>query len=542
MTRAGVATLHALASVATVELHRLTPRSEKRGYRQAAAVKPIIDNAGIHQLPMSPVDLDQQRAACARQLAADLLDVLVIGGGIVGAGAARDAALRRLKTGLVEQHDLAFGTSSRSTRLLHGGLRYLAQGRVGLVWEASHEKCLLHRLAPHLAAPLPFVFPAWKGSAWPGWKLRVGVRLYDLLCGWRNLGPSRWLAADQLCAYVPGIKSQGLRGGVEFYDGQTNDARLVIDTLRSAAVAGAIVCNYLRFEAAQRDNDRWRCRLRDRLCGTCLEVFARTIVNATGPWAESLPQNSILLRLTKGVHLVVDRARLPLPAALIVPEGKRILFAIPWGERVILGTTDTDFQGRIEHVRTEEADVEYVLRAINCALPEARLTADDVIRTWAGLRPLISSRSRGSPDTGPSDISRAHRISMPQPGWFDVAGGKLTTFRRMGEQVVDRVVGFLGVRMRPSRTAEEPLLPPAGHVSASGILPPPVEERLVKYYCEHEWAVHLDDVMRRRTSWHYYRTDALQVARLVAGWMAHTFGWSDQQKAAELSAYAEQPD
>lgn len=491
---------------------------------------------------MSPVDLDQQRAARTRQLAADVLDVLVIGGGIVGAGAARDAALRGLKTGLVEQHDLAFGTSSRSTRLLHGGLRYLAQGRVGLVWEASHEKCLLHRLAPHLGAPLTFVFPAWRDGAWPAWKLRLGVRLYDLLCGRRNLGPSRWLDADQLRAYVPGIEPQGLRGGVEFYDGQTNDARLVIDTLRSATSAGAIVCNYLKLEAARPENGRWRCRLRDRLCGTCLQVFARTVVNATGPWAPLLPQNSIPLRLTKGVHLVVDRARLPLSAALVVPEGKRILFAIPWGERVILGTTDTDYQGHVEHVRTEEADVEYVLAAVNVALPELRLTPDDVIRTWAGLRPLIRSRSRGSPGRGPSDISRAHRIQMPQPGWFDVAGGKLTTYRRMGEQVVDRVLRYLGVSFRPSVTAEQPLLPPDVHPSASAILPPPVEDRLVQYYCEHEWAVHLDDVMRRRTSWHFYRTDAPQVARRVAGWMARTFGWSDQQKAAELSAYAEQPD
>ncbi len=490
---------------------------------------------------MPPVDLDQQRAARHGQLAADVLDVLVVGGGIVGAGVTRDAALRGLRTGLVEQHDLAFGTSSRTTRLLHGGLRYLAQGRLGLVWEASHEKCLLNRLAPHLAVPLPFVFPAWKGGKWPAWKLRVGVRLYDLLCGRRNLGPSRWLAAAELREYVPGLDPHGLLGAVEFYDGQTNDARLVIDTLRSAARAGAIVGNYVKSEAAERENDQWRCRLRDQLSGTESEVCARAVVNATGPWAESLPQNSIPLRLTKGVHLVVDRARLPVPAALIVPEGKRLLFAIPWGERVILGTTDTDYQRRIENVRTEEADVEYVLRAINCALPEVRLTADDVIRTWAGLRPLIAARRNGSPGT-PSDISRAHQIRMAQPGWFDLAGGKLTTYRRMAEQLVDRVVRFLQIPARPSLTAAEPLLPPEEHASASGVLPPRVEEQLVSYYCKHEWAVHLGDVMRRRTSWHFYRTDAPQVARQVADWMAGLFGWSDAEKAGELAAYAAEPD
>lgn len=490
---------------------------------------------------MRPIDPHQQRAAQHDQLAAGVLDVLVVGGGIVGAGVARDAALRGLRTAVVEQYDLAFGTSSRSTRLLHGGLRYLAQGRLGLVWEASQEKCLLHRLAPHLALPLPFVFPAWRGSKWPPWKLRAGVKLYDLLCGRGNLGRSRWLAPAELSAYVPGLNPQGLRGGVEFYDGQTNDARLVIDTLRSAARAGAIVGNYLKFEAAERENGQWRCRLRDGLLESEMEICARAVVNATGPWAASLPQNSIPLRLTKGVHLVVERRRLPLPAALIVPEGQRLLFAIPWGERVILGTTDTDYSGLPEDVRTDEADVDYVLGAINRAMADARLSPDDVIRTWAGLRPLIAARRSGAPGA-PSDISRAHRIRMAQPGWFDVAGGKLTTYRRMAEQLVDRVVRFLGVRVRPSLTAAEPLLPPDEHPSASGILPPPVEERLVRYYCAHEWAIHLDDVMRRRTSWHNYRADAAQVAQQVAQWMAEIFGWDEAKKAAELAAYAAQPD
>ena len=446
-------------------------------------------------------------------MAGETLDVLVVGGGIVGAGVARDAAMRGLRVGLVEQHDLAFGTSSRSSRLLHGGLRYLAQGRIGLVYEASREKCILRRIAPHLAEPLPFVFPTYRGTCWPLWQLRIGVKLYDLLCGGESFGPSGSMTALEVRGHLPGIRATGLTGGVRYFDGLTNDARLVIDTLRSAARHGAMVCNYTRFENALADRGIWRCQLCDVPTDRPYQVSARTVVNAAGPWAPLLNHSRVRLRLTKGVHLVIDRRRLPVPDAVVMAEGKRILFAIPWGQRLILGTTDTDYDGRPDDVRTEPADVDYILHAANKAFPWAELGPSDVLSTWAGLRPLIAARHGG-----PSDISRAHQIAMPQFGWFDVAGGKLTTYRLIGEQVVDRIVRQLGRQAPRSRTAEEPLLESVG--PESGILPPAVSRELVEHYCGQEWAVYPDNVMLRRTGWRHYSTDAEGVAQQVAAWMS----------------------
>ena len=483
---------------------------------------------------MQELDWQKERNERLAELARQPLDVLVVGGGIVGAGVARDAAMRGLRTGLVEQYDMAFGTSSRSSRLLHGGLRYLAQGRIGLVYEASREKHVLHRIAPHLADPLAFVFPTYRRSAWPLWQLRIGVKVYDLLCGGRNLGPSNSMGRDEVIVYLPRPNTEGLTGAVRYYDGLTNDARLVLDTLRSASAQGGILCNYSRLEDAVQAADGWQCQVRDTLADRAFEVRARTVVNATGPWAQSLPQSSIRLRLTKGIHLVIDRRRLPVPDAVVMADGDRILFAIPWGERTILGTTDTDYQGPVEAVRTEKADLDYVLGVANRAFPFAELDAPDVLSAWAGLRPLIAS-GRG----GPSDISRAHEIRNPHPGWLDVAGGKLTTYRLIAEQVVDRVLRQLGQGKRPCRTAAEPLLAPEAVDGRSGILPPSITPQVVEHYCAEEWAVHLDDVMVRRSGWHYYLSQSDEVAELVAGWMARLLAWDRSQQEAELARYRE---
>ena len=470
------------------------------------------------------------------ELCHGLLDVLIIGGGIVGAGVARDAAMRGLRTGLVEKHDMAFGTSSRSSRLLHGGLRYLAQGRLGLVYEASREKMILHRIAPHLAEPLRFLFPTYRGTPWPRWKLAVGVKLYDFLCGRQNLGRSQALRPGAVRELLPGLRADKLSGAVDYFDALTNDARLVLDTLGSAAREGAIVLNYAELLDATADGSLWRCRVRDGApsgaSGADHLLTSRCVVNAAGPWAAAIPHSSLRLRLTKGVHLVIDRTRLPLPSAVVLTAGLRILFAIPWGQRVILGTTDTDYAGPPEAVCSDEADMAYILDIVNANFPAAALTPADVIRTWAGLRPLIDTGQGG-----PSDISRAHQIRMPEPGWFDVAGGKLTTYRRIAQQVVDRIVSCLGRKAEPCRTATEPLLIPGQAETASGILPPPVRADLVVHYCRREWALHLDDVMVRRTSWHYYHADAAKIAVEVAGWMAGVLGWDAARQAAEVEHY-----
>jgi glycerol-3-phosphate dehydrogenase len=488
---------------------------------------------------------DSKRRATLRALTSEPLDLLIIGGGIVGAGIARDAALRGLKIGLVEQHDFAFGTSSRSSRLLHGGLRYLAQGRVGLVHEASVEKKIVHHIAPHLAEPLPFIFPTYRGNKnWVLWQLQIGVKIYDLLCRGRNLGKSTWLSPGAVGARVPALTQMNLSGAVRYYDGFTNDARLTLDNLRSAAKSGAVLLNYCRFNNARQVDGLWECDVKDELQagqknpppdGGGYTIRARAVVNATGPWADGLSHSQVKLRVTKGIHAVVDRHRVPVPDTVVMTEGKRILFAIPWGERTILGTTDTDYAGSLDQVHADAKDLNYVLGITNQFFPKANLQTTDVISTWAGLRPLLAD-----PNGKPSDISRSHEIRNPEPGWWDVAGGKLTTYRLMAEQAIDRIIKTLPTESNgfaPCRTAQEPLLPPTEVREVSGILPPLCEQKAVAHYVANEWAFHLDDVMVRRTSWHYYYRDAARKAEHVARWMGELLGWSETERAEELARY-----
>lgn len=458
-------------------------------------------------------------------------DVLVLGGGIVGASVARDAAMRGLRTALVERRDFASGTSGRSSRLLHGGLRYLAQGRIGLVHEASVEKKVIHEIAPHLAAPLSFVFPTYKGNReWKLWQLKIGVKLYDLLCGGRNLGPSSWLNREEVLALAPGLETHNLQGGVRYYDGFTNDARLVLDTLRSAAHHGAVIVNDVRFIDASRQN-HWECVVEDALTGQRKKVITRTVVNATGPWADGLPHSAVKLRLTKGIHVVVESHRLPVRETVVMTEGSRILFVIPWGERVIVGTTDTDYAGDPAQVAADEGDIDYILEVTARHFPQAKLGRADIISLWAGLRPLIAD-----PSGQPSDISRSHEITNPEPHWWDVAGGKLTTCRLMAEQTVDKLIQAAALKALPCRTHETPLLKGLD-TAYSGLVPPLVTREAVRHFCQQEWASRLEDVMIRRAGWHYYYADAAQIAEQVSLWMAEALDWSAEHREKELRSY-----
>lgn len=476
--------------------------------------------------------LSTERSASAQHLSSAPLDVLVVGGGITGSGVARDAAMRGLQVGLIDRHDFAFGTSSRSSRLLHGGLRYLEQGRIGLVHEASVEKKIVHTIAPHLAEPLAFVFPSYRRAGRPLWQLRVGVKIYDWLCGGRNFQPSRSLDRAATLTAFPALAADDLRGAVRYFDALTNDARLVLDTLRSAALHGATVLNYVALQAAERRHGLWSCQLHDELADRTLVVHARTVVNATGPWAQQLPHSAVRLRLTKGVHLVVHRQRLPVDEAVVLTQGRRILFVIPWGERVIIGTTDTDYQSAPETVGVSPDDVSYLLQTVNTFFPRLALAESDLVSAWAGLRPLIAR-----PDGSPSDISRSHEIKSPEPGWWDVAGGKLTTYRLMAEQTVDRIARYLAHPAPRSRTAEEPLLPPELLTPYSAIIPPPCTRAAVEHYVTREWAAHLDDVMLRRSRWHYYHPNADVLAAQVAAWMAALLAWSPELQQQELARY-----
>jgi glycerol-3-phosphate dehydrogenase len=480
--------------------------------------------------------LTQKRADAIQSLSHELLDLLVVGGGIVGAGVARDAALRGLRVGLVEQHDFAFGTSSRSSRLLHGGLRYLAQGRLGLVHEASIEKRVLHHIAPHLTQPLQFIFPAYTGTEWPLWKMRIGVKLYDLLCGGKNFGKSAAISRTELLSQVPHLAARELKGGVRYFDAFTNDARLVLDTLRSAVVNGATVVNYLRFKKADRVSQNWVCELEDSERNETCEIRARAIVNATGPWAESVPHSRVKLRLTKGIHLVIERGRLPVSDAIAITQGKRLLFVLPWGKRVIIGTTDTDYTGSIDDVRPVREDADYVLKTVGEYFPEAAVGRKDVLSAWAGLRPLIAE-----PNGAPSDVARSHQLRNPEPGWWDLAGGKLTTYRLMAEHTVDQITQWFGKLNGPTAglctTSEQPLLDKSATEGVSGILPPEFCRGIIEHCCVEEWAVHLGDIMLRRTSWQHYLDDPDTKAEQVADWMSPLLNWNAQMRTEELERY-----
>jgi glycerol-3-phosphate dehydrogenase len=465
-------------------------------------------------------------------LADGVHDILVVGGGIVGAGTARDAALRGLSVAVVDRFDFAFGTSGRSSRLLHGGLRYLEQGDIALVHEASREKTLLHEIAPHLAQPLGFIFPAWKHKGRPLWQLFAGVKLYDLLCHGKKFGSSRRLTVSELLERLPGLDQEDLSGAVRYYDAFTNDARLVIDTLRSAANAGAIAANYLMFTSARREDGLWLSTLQDRLSGSVITVTSRCIVSATGPWGGDMPHHELPLHLTKGVHVVVSRDRFHVPDAVVMPEGKRILFAIPWGERTILGTTDTAFSGLPEDVQTTPADIQSILGVVNRYFPSAGLTAGDVLADWAGLRPLIRTSSAEN-----SEISRRHQIIEPRPGWIEVGGGKLTTYRIMAEQIVNRLRPHLGRDMASSISAKIPLLSPSQVTGISSLIPPPLTPELVDHYCNKEWALRLDDILQRRTKWAQYGMPDPDMISQVAEWMARSLNWEPGRWELERDYY-----
>jgi glycerol-3-phosphate dehydrogenase len=351
------------------------------------------------------------------------------------------------------------------------------------------------------------------------------VKLYDLLCGGRNLGASSWMNVTQALQSVPGLNAEGLQGAVRYFDGFTNDARLVLDTLRSAVAHGAKLLNYAKYCDATHAG-HWRCQIQAE---ERLTVQTRTVVNASGPWAHGLPHSAVQLRLTKGIHLVVDGSRLPIEDALVMTAGARILFAIPWAERIILGTTDTDYQGSLEDVRADAEDVDYVLRIADSYFPSARLRREDVISTWAGLRPLIAD-----PRGNPSEISRSHEIKNPESHWWDVAGGKLTTCRLMAEQTVDRLMSAAQMRRVRCTTTEELIL---AHPEFSGLEPAEFCQEAVTHFCQHEWAQHLTDVMIRRSGWHYYFQQRESMAEQCALWMAQALHWDGARLEAELKEY-----
>jgi glycerol-3-phosphate dehydrogenase len=532
-----------------------------------------------------------------RQTALDALererfDLLVIGGGINGAGIARDAALRGLRVALVEQSDFASGTSSRSSKLIHGGLRYLEQGEVRLVLEATRERERLRRLAPHLVRPMRFVYPVYADAAVGRVKLAAALWAYDLLAGIRNVRRHRMLGAAATHRAEPMLRTEGLRGAGEYWDCWTDDARLVLETLLSARDEGAVAVSYARVVELVKEADRVvGARVSDRLGGRKLVVRARAVVNAAGPWVDAVtamdapaPQR---LRPTKGVHIVVPRARLGHEAAIVLHavQDRRVMFVIPWDECSLIGTTDTDHPDGTMPPTVEPEDVAYLLDSVNHYFPAADVHPRDVVSAFAGLRPLVAPPA--GRDASPSAVSREQEIFVSRAGLITIAGGKLTTYRVVAEQVVDRVAERLirTVDGRPigrSRTADLPLpggsTPPEtlaaaaaasdGHGVARDVIdhlagryggrldavlgvvakdralgapvmaaqPDPRAE--VVAAVEAELAVTLEDVLRRRTQLALFDpAGGIAVADEVAALMANRLGWGPDDAREAARAY-----
>ena len=401
------------------------------------------------------------RRAALDALTRESFDVLVVGGGITGAGVARDAAMRGLRTALVEKEDFASGTSSRSSRLVHGGVRYLEHGDLRLVFEASHERRVLRRLAPHLVRPLAFTWPVYAGARIARWKLAAGLTLYDLLATFRNVARHERLDAAGVLRREPRLLSRDLRGGARYWDALTDDARLTLATIRAAIAAGATVVNHARVAALVHEGSRVAgARIVDDLEGGEVQVKAKVVVNATGPWSDETERLAgavaPAVHGSKGVHLMVPRARVGNEAALtlLTPQDGRVFFVLPAGDFAVIGTTDTFEPADPDEVRASSRDVDYLLEAANHFFPAAQLSRDDVVTAWAGLRPLVASDASAG---DPGAVSREHAVTERVPGLVRITGGKLTTYRVMAREGVDAVQRSLGLRVTRSPTADTPL-------------------------------------------------------------------------------------
>ncbi len=472
-------------------------------------------------------------------LAGETFDLFVIGGGIIGAGIARDASLRGLRVALVDQGDFASGTSSRSSKLIHGGFRYLEQHAFHLVAESCRERAILRRIAPHLVRPVPFLLPVYEDSPRSLLTMRIGMTLYDLLALYRNTAPHRTLSPEATLNAEPALRADGLRGAIRYYDCAEDDARFCIENILHAADLGARCNNYCRVIALEHSGGRiaW-IHLRDELLGNEIKVAAHAVVNAAGPWVGRVAalggvDASTALRLspTKGVHLLLPGLTRE-HAIAIQSQDHRILFIIPWHDCSIVGTTDTDYSGDPGEVSATAEDIDYLLSQMSCAL-QREVKHDEVITMFAGVRPLLAADAKE-----PSSRSREHRILRQGANFITVAGGKYTTYRKIAEETVNEVYQVLGRKVPKCETAYEPI--PARSRDRSGPLlceHPEVFESDVPRACRDEMAMSVDDVMWRRIGLALSRCGGEQTAQRVALLMASELNWDQQTMGASAEKY-----
>lgn len=492
-------------------------------------------------------------------------DFLVVGGGATGLGTAVEAASRGYRTLLVEAHDFAKGTSSRSTKLIHGGVRYLQQGNISLVLEALHERGLLLRNAPHLVHNLSFVVPAY--DWWEGPFYGAGLKLYDMLAGRMGLGPSRFLSRDETLEIIPTLEPGGLRGGVIYHDGQFDDARLAVTLLRTLLDLAGAALNYMPVVSLLKENGLVRGAIvRDAETGAESEIHARVVVNATGVFSDGLrrmdePGCEPILSPSQGVHLVLDRSFQPGESAILVPhtDDGRVLFAVPWHGRIIVGTTDTSVSQISEEPRALPEEVEFLLTHAARYLTRDP-SPEDVLSCFAGLRPLVKHGEAGRT----AALSRDHTLLISPSGLVTITGGKWTTYRRMGEDTITQAALLGGLPEFPSATAELQLhgwsaeVEPTADWAVYGSDAPaltrlseerpewkePIHPRLPYRACEvvwaarHEMARTVEDVLARRTRALLLDARAsVEAAPTVARLMAGELGLDAAWETGQVEAY-----
>jgi glycerol-3-phosphate dehydrogenase len=426
------------------------------------------------------------RQAILNKLSTEQYDLLVIGGGITGAGIALDAASRGLKTALVEQNDFAFGTSSRSTKLIHGGLRYLKQLEFGLVKEVGSERAIVHKLAPHLVIPEKMLLPLSEKKGLGYWLTSIGLKIYDWLAGVKPEDQRRMLTKQQTLKYEPLLKKDDVKGGAIYAEYRTDDARLTIEIIKTAVAHGADILSYVKVrDFIYSDGLISGAKASNELLNQSFEIHSRVVVNAAGPWVDELrdlnkSKGGKRLHLTKGVHIVVSYHRLPVKQAIYfnVDDG-RMIFAIPRGRITYIGTTDTSYNGDKDNVFTSREDAAYLINAVNANFPKASLALSDIESSWAGLRPLIHEEGKSA-----SELSRKDEIFESATGLISIAGGKLTGYRKMAERVVNLVIKkhFGENVLKECQTHQLKLTPKAfTDIKEVRKFIPSVEEKLKKY-------------------------------------------------------------
>ena len=481
------------------------------------------------------------------RLGAGTFDLLVIGGGITGAGIARDAALRGLSVALVERDDFGSGTSSRSSRLVHGGVRYIEHGFFHLVFEASRERRILLRTAPSLVRPLRFTWPVYRGARVPRWKVRAGLAIYDALATFRNVGRHRGLSRDGVIAVEPALSAAGLVGGAQYWDASTDDAALTLANVLDARSNGAVVINHAEVTALDLEDGLTRgARIRDRIGGSTLMIRARVTINATGPWTDTIrrmvnPTAAPAVLGTKGVHIAVPGRRVGNSGAVTMLSAVdgRVMFCLPAGEQTIVGTTDTATTSSPDQVRATRDDVAYLLASVNAFFPAAQLGPRDVIAAWAGIRPLVAKSTVGDP----ASASREHKITTGPTGVIAISGGKLTTYRLIAEQVVDRAARQIGRGGLTCVTASRTLQGPTRAPVFGSLFVPILDGHSwtlsdATRAVEHEMACTLADILIRRTKVAFASRDhGIPSAARVAAAVARHAGWDAAECDRQIEAY-----